>query len=381
MADFFEFESPEGWKITRRYLQESSTPKIPRCPDCRAPHTTSARYNEVVKKAQLQNAIRQFTLASNDRLIELVRKVNLLQDTLDSSRDAFRATDRKKLFGRYKTFNSIKSTLMAYNKQVIVDEQPYQRVYELAAFACRNFNLSPEDYNPSVVQYRFGIEGAYQEVRLTSIRACDMDIIAGGASVPDQLRKVIWRKIAMDANEGVSNGRKLVDICRERKQQLIEIQTRIVVARLMALAIKHRDETKDGNSTAIEGRDVAELIAETVEDLEECLGICELIPSCRRLRGDIEEAIRVIQGGTFYSVVTDREMKQIYEAMANEFRGTGHWYVCPNGHQFTVGECGMPMVTGACNECGAQIGGQDHRSAAGVRADTTLEVRMRGMRV
>ena len=36
------------------------------------------------------------------------------------------------------------------------------------------------------------------------------------------------------------------------------------------------------------------------------------------------------------------------------------WYKCPNGHLYTVGECGRPMEEARCPECGQKIGGQNH---------------------
>lgn len=36
----------------------------------------------------------------------------------------------------------------------------------------------------------------------------------------------------------------------------------------------------------------------------------------------------------------------------------GHWYMCPNGHIYHVGECGTPQETSNCIECGAQVGGK-----------------------
>jgi len=41
--------------------------------------------------------------------------------------------------------------------------------------------------------------------------------------------------------------------------------------------------------------------------------------------------------------------KEVMSAMAREFRGSGHWYTCVNGHPFTVGECGMPMEQARCS--------------------------------
>ncbi|XP_029455051.1 E3 ubiquitin-protein ligase RNF213 isoform X2 [Rhinatrema bivittatum] len=42
-----------------------------------------------------------------------------------------------------------------------------------------------------------------------------------------------------------------------------------------------------------------------------------------------------------------------------------HWYLCPNGHYCTIGECGAPMEVARCVDCGAAIGGQQHKSLAG----------------
>ena len=40
--------------------------------------------------------------------------------------------------------------------------------------------------------------------------------------------------------------------------------------------------------------------------------------------------------------------------------GKGHWFKCPNGHIYAIGECGGAMETAKCS-CGAEIGGSQHR--------------------
>ena len=42
----------------------------------------------------------------------------------------------------------------------------------------------------------------------------------------------------------------------------------------------------------------------------------------------------------------------------------GHWYKCPMGHIYAIGECGGATERGTCPECGAVIGGQNHRLEA-----------------
>lgn len=51
----------------------------------------------------------------------------------------------------------------------------------------------------------------------------------------------------------------------------------------------------------------------------------------------------------------------------------GHWYKCPKGHVYAIGECGGPMETGKCPECGTTIGGGRHQLAAGNSVATEMD--------
>ncbi|KAM4802762.1 E3 ubiquitin-protein ligase RNF213-like [Urocitellus parryii] len=44
------------------------------------------------------------------------------------------------------------------------------------------------------------------------------------------------------------------------------------------------------------------------------------------------------------------------------------WYICPNGHPCTVGECGKPMELSSCVDSGAVIGGVNHRPQDGFQS-------------
>eukprot|EP00004_Rigifila_ramosa_P001109 TRINITY_DN1107_c0_g1_i3.p1 TRINITY_DN1107_c0_g1~~TRINITY_DN1107_c0_g1_i3.p1 ORF type:complete len:6204 (+),score=1430.96 TRINITY_DN1107_c0_g1_i3:1580-18613(+) len=68
------------------------------------------------------------------------------------------------------------------------------------------------------------------------------------------------------------------------------------------------------------------------------------------------------QAKSFIPSMPDDEMNAILSAMA----GVG-WYVCPNGHPYSVGECTMPMQKGRCITCHAVVGGESHVSVSGVR--------------
>ncbi|XP_061567180.1 E3 ubiquitin-protein ligase rnf213-alpha-like [Cololabis saira] len=52
-------------------------------------------------------------------------------------------------------------------------------------------------------------------------------------------------------------------------------------------------------------------------------------------------------------------------AVAQQVLGPVRWYLCPNGHPCTIGECGLPVQTSHCVDCGAVIGGNEHRAVQG----------------
>ena len=56
--------------------------------------------------------------------------------------------------------------------------------------------------------------------------------------------------------------------------------------------------------------------------------------------------------------VSDVERREILAAMGLP---QGHWYTCPNGHVYAIGECGGATQESTCPECGERIGGTSHR--------------------
>jgi hypothetical protein len=63
------------------------------------------------------------------------------------------------------------------------------------------------------------------------------------------------------------------------------------------------------------------------------------------------------------------ELQMIHNALreASSIQPKGAWYKCPNGHLYTIGDCGGALVRAKCLECGAVIGGENHRAAEGNR--------------
>ncbi|KAJ3249239.1 hypothetical protein HDU78_005379 [Chytriomyces hyalinus] len=72
--------------------------------------------------------------------------------------------------------------------------------------------------------------------------------------------------------------------------------------------------------------------------------------------------------------ISVEEMKIVAHAMEREFGIAGHWYQCPNGHPYAIGECGMAMQQARCYECGVPVGGQSHRLTSDNRAFNPLDI-------
>jgi hypothetical protein len=111
-----------------------------------------------------------------------------------------------------------------------------------------------------------------------------------------------------------------------------QIEARIYRAQFVALELKH---SPVGSNISEEQQ--AEIFAAERDSLAQCdLLIAGNRASAGYLTDDVEKARRILGGGTFYSFVSSEEKKQIYAAMSREFRGTGHWYYCEQGHPVKI---------------------------------------------
>ncbi|KAH9951524.1 P-loop containing nucleoside triphosphate hydrolase protein [Amylocystis lapponica] len=80
---------------------------------------------------------------------------------------------------------------------------------------------------------------------------------------------------------------------------------------------------------------------------------------------------RSLRQDTFYEPLSLDEMTQIVQSQG--FSHTGHFYKCPNGHTFVIGECGGAMQQSKCPECGEVIGGTGHNLVSGNSRATEFE--------
>ncbi|KAG0025767.1 hypothetical protein BGZ81_006855 [Podila clonocystis] len=104
----------------------------------------------------------------------------------------------------------------------------------------------------------------------------------------------------------------------------------------------------------------------------------EIKDDCLDRSSKIEErmvtAVKMARGEiALNQPLTKAEKMQVFRAMATTLGGTGHWYRCPNGHPYVIGECGRAMQVSTCPECGASVGGGSHRLRDDNAVDTEYE--------
>ncbi|KAK4872927.1 hypothetical protein RN001_014956 [Aquatica leii] len=74
------------------------------------------------------------------------------------------------------------------------------------------------------------------------------------------------------------------------------------------------------------------------------------------MEADVEKHLEYFSKA--FNVVTSKiQFNEVIKAMG---MAKGHWFQCPNGHIYAIGECGGAMQTGKCADCGAGIGGSSH---------------------
>nr|CAD7415539.1 unnamed protein product [Timema cristinae] len=97
-----------------------------------------------------------------------------------------------------------------------------------------------------------------------------------------------------------------------------------------------------------------------MQDYEEAT---KMLDSIEKYTGDKDDRVNQIIKDLLsilrnFLVFHENERKEIVKAMGLK---QGHWFKCPNGHVYVITECGGAMEVGKCNECGAAIGGTQHR--------------------
>ena len=409
LSKFFEVSDQEagGERVLGLKPNPSpfSTDDLKNCPICRSPMRNINRYGRIVRRGWIDEATKKFIVWANARFVPLTVRLDKnetrLRQTKAASEVNFAVSTAPRPFGsnpsvmepvelkgvrdtqfvtfcrllgnqqRYKAIVQLRYDVANFLKQVAEAEQPFSRIYDLVQDARIHRGMEIVfDYMPEILQTRNRMLATVLLLR------CDhtilLELLTLYKDKPPGAALWMSRKLDVDFSVNRRDCENLMKESRVRKQPTNEVEGLLFWARFVALE-RGVTETQDPTS---------ELVLQARQYLETARSICKQYPGqTKGMLEEVEDIEKMLRDSTFYATVTNEEKAAVYAAMAHELRGTGHWYYCTNGHPFTVGECGMPMQTSVCPQCGSPVGGQSHQNVEGVTRAADMDAQFANMRI
>lgn len=382
----------EGRVVGLKPAPPFSNDELKVCPTCRGPLRSISRYGRIVRRALLDESTKKFIVWSNKVYFGLQSQFQAAQDQLSNTTETvlvgalapvklhisgnptiqFRwlkeAVGALMLHSRYAQIIQVRNSIHAHVKKVRKEEQPFKRVHDFCQDARRRREIAGSfDFDQDVLQTR-----AHLLAEALLLR-CDLTLLTDIVSVwRDKLPPHLRAEALVNLSASRTRCLELLNDASAARSPAQQVEALLAYAQLNAI------ERPFAAPPTI--RD--QLREEALTHITNARILCAAHPgSTAGLSDEVDAVERMLRAETFFSVVTSEERRAVLAAMAAEFRGTGHWYYCENGHPFTVGECGMPMQQTACPQCGAPAGGRDHAPAAGVTRADDLEAELGRLRL
>ena len=329
MRGYYEL-SESSSVMTLKPMPDTSTDTLKVCPICRGSLRNLNRYNRIVRQLLLEQSTKKFIAWANKHFSPLQEQLFEEEKSLRDSAEAFAAS-------------------------VLLKPTPGQETNG-PPILTRNRMMATS----LVVRCDLAILSDFMALRRQSLTTSTQ-------------KEWVRAELKVDFSENRTACQELLNESLARAQPVHEVEALTYHARWSILE-RSAFSAASGRAEELRG-DASQRLAAAEKTCQESPG------STRGMASQIADLRRMVRESTFYSIVDSEEKQQVYAAMAGEFSGTGHWYPCANGHLFRVGECGMPMETARCSQCGAQIGGRNHAPAEGVTADLDFERQLNGLRV
>ncbi|XXH00479.1 hypothetical protein Hte_006825 [Hypoxylon texense] len=396
MKSHYEMSAEENPTALISATQPFSMDEVKTCPTCRGSLRNIARYGRIVRRAMLDEATKKFISWSHIEYSKLANKLLNVQENMSkfppprmlprSTRPPnlviHRSKRQKQLQlirdwvggERYSEALRLWHQLSTFTTQVNGEEQPFRHVSDFVQYAARQRKLEGDFASDEIeIQHK-----GYLQACLLSLK-CDIVIISDFMELRTELSKA-RPELTLDLSHQINDCSALAGQAKATKYPRHETEAHVYLAQFCAFSrslisaeLPPREKRTEANTKGLKKR------MEDLKDqgLDHLTAACELVETfpgqTQGMAAEIEAAKMMLNDGKFYNFVSPEEMRAIYEAMAQEFLGTGHWYKCLNGHPFTVGECGMPMEEAQCPGCGAPVGGTNHNPAQGVERAEDIE--------
>ncbi|RYC57087.1 hypothetical protein CHU98_g9122 [Xylaria longipes] len=374
-------------------LSSSSTPfsmdEVKTCPSCRGSLRNIARYGRIIRRASLDEATKKFMAWSHSEYLKLAGQLVNVQIGLKEAKAPMaqqhinRPSKHVIAKGRFQQLHLVRewvgdsrynealrlwARVSTFTSQVRKEEQPLQRVADFVRYASRQQQaLNGFTFDESVLQ----VKGVLQASALSL--KCEIVIFTDFMTIRQPLI-ALRSELKLDLTKQMKDCESLIEMAKSAHYPREQVEGHIYFTQFCSFARALTPEpSEDSTPDEKPSKDLAELAEQATAHVAAARELLTQYPSTRILEAEVDAAEKMLRGAVFYTDVSAAEMRAVYQAMARELSGTGHWYTCANGHPFTVGECGMPMEQARCPECGAPVGGAHHQAAEGVRHADEIE--------
>ena len=348
MASHFETDDESKPVALRTLPKPLSVSGLKGCPMCRRSLQNITRYSTIVKRAFLDESTKKFIVWSNASFVPLTSRLQQLEENLRAKKDILNPQGNNHrgipthigLAGPAATYMQVirqlpglsvydplfdlRVVISRYLKQVDELEQPYAKVRSMVQnVALKNGHDATFAHNGDVLQTRGRLLAASLFLR------CDLVILSSFVNLMQNvqeksIRTQRWLKLplTLDLAQSRQDCLDLATEAGEKNQPMIELESRLYFARFGALERTAPADPGAANDVGDKGREQVAIARE----------ILKTTPSTISMSEEVEETAKMLRESTFHNMVTSAEKQQIYNAMAQDFRGTGHWYYCENMH-------------------------------------------------
>ncbi|KAL8993484.1 MAG: hypothetical protein Q9169_006311, partial [Polycauliona sp. 2 TL-2023] len=329
--------------------QPMSVPVQKNCPACRAPIRNIHRYGRIARRAWIDEATKKFIVWANANFVPLAGRTKEIeegfqpqvgdageQDMLTRHLKArFLTIPRLPLEGspdsqmrriagltnkdkRFQVALRLRTAIKLFLLQVNEKEQPFSRIYDLVQDAKRHRGIEGTmSWTPAVLQTRNRLLATVLLLRWEYAIVANFLAACKGTAAT----------ISVDFQDFLKACQHLIEESRTKTQPANEVEGHLFWARFTALQRSMSDAVPDGSPLLLTAR----------KHLQTARDLCkEYQGQTAGMLSEVEDVEKALRDSTFYTSVTNDEKAAVYAAMASDFRGTGHWYYCENGHPFTV---------------------------------------------
>ncbi|EFW14463.1 conserved hypothetical protein [Coccidioides posadasii str. Silveira] len=317
------------------------------CPVCRGLFADIRRYARILKRQWIDEATKKFIAWAHESFLPLVDEmVNVQLKLRNSEKNEQVPAGTDTITLQLKDPGREQISKIA---KIVLPDERHHKVLRL----CRRIWQFLAKGGPTLLQVR------HRPLATALLLRCDYSIICQFLNIT--VREAGTGKISGDSSISRRCCEKLIEESQRRTWPAIVVEGRIFWAQCTALECGKNKGSK-------------ELVAEARVHLQQARSMCHRFPGQTvGLLAEISDMDEMLRKSTFYIPVTNKGRASAYAAMAAEFRDTGHWYYCENGHPFTIGECETPIEEAVCPQCGSPVRGRQHEMATGVTRAIELD--------